>query len=123
MTQDEMKARTKAFALGVIRLMRALPKSVEGRAIANQLIRSGTSVAANYRSACRARSRTEFAAKVGVVLEEADESLLWLELIVDAGLLPGKRCDALLLEATELVSMMAATRKSAVAKSNLKSEI
>ena len=118
-----MKARTKDFALRVIKLVRALPKSVEGRVMANQLLRSGTSVAANYRAACRGRSRAEFAAKIGTVLEEADESLLWLELILEAGLLSPARCRLLLEEADELVAIFAATRKSALAKANLKSEI
>lgn len=123
MTQDEMKARTKMFALRVIKLVRALPKSVEGRAMASQLIRSGTSVAANYRAACRGRSRAEFSAKIGTVLEEADESLLWIELILETGLLRQARCQLLLEEAGELVAIFAATRKSALAKANLKSEI
>ena len=123
MTQDELKARTKGFALRVIKLVRALPKTVEGRVFAGQLIRSGTSVAANYRAACRGRSRAEFAAKIGTVLEEADESALWLELIVEAGLLAPSRCQLLLEEAGELVAIFAATRKSALAKANLKSEI
>jgi len=123
MTQDEVKARTKDFTLRVIKLVRALPKNLEGRAVGNQLIRSGTSVAANYRAACRGRSRAEFAAKIGTVLEEADESLLWLELIVEAGLLPSARCRSLLDEADELAAIFAATRKSALAKANLKSEI
>ena len=117
MTQDDLKARTKEFALRIIKLVRALPKSVEGRAMAGQLIRSGTSVAANYRASCRSRSKAEFAAKIGTVLEEADESLLWIELIVEANLLPPKRCEPLLLEANELVAIMAATRKSTLGKS------
>ncbi len=74
MNTDELKARTKEFALRVIKLVAALPKSVEGRAIANQLVHPGASVAANYQSACRAQSRIEFAAKLGVVLEEAEET-------------------------------------------------
>ena len=82
MDAEELKHRTKDFALRILKLVAALPKTIEGRAIGNQLVRSGTSVAANYRSACRARSRPEFIAKLGVVLEEADETLLWLELIV-----------------------------------------
>src|SRR6266576_3698725 len=83
MTPDELKTRTKQFALRVIKLVAALPKIIVGRAIGNQLVRCGTSVAANYRSACRARSRIEFIAKMGVVLEEADETQLWLELIIE----------------------------------------
>jgi four helix bundle protein len=72
MTPEELKARTKQFALRVLKLVGALPKTIEGRAIANQLVRCGTSVAANYRAACRSRSKTEFVAKMGVVLEEAE---------------------------------------------------
>ena len=123
MTQDDLKARTKEFALRVIKLVRALPKTVEGRAMAGQLIRSGTSVAANYRASCRSRSKAEFVAKIGTVLEEADESLRWIELIVGANLLPPKRCEPLLLEANELVSIMVATRRSTLDGANLKSEI
>ena len=74
MKPDELKDRTKQFALRVLKLVAALPKTIEGRAIASQLVRSGTSVAANYRATCRARSKAEFIAKIGVVLEEADES-------------------------------------------------
>ena len=121
MNADELKIRTKDFALRVIKLVSELPKTVEGRAIANQIVRSGTSVTANYRATCRARSRTEFVAKIGIVLEEADETLLWLELIVSAKLLPQRRVEPLLKEADELVAIMAASRKSAA--SNLKSEI
>ena len=123
MNADELKIRTKDFALRVIKLVSELPKTVEGRAIANQIVRSGTSVAANYRATYRARSRTEFVAKVGIVLEEADETLLWLELIVAAKLLPRRRVEPLLKEADELVAIMAASRKSALTRTNLKSKI
>src|SRR5450755_2324413 len=98
MKPDELKDRTKQFALRVLKLVAALPKTVEGRAIAAQLVRSGTSVAANYRATCRARSKSEFIAKIGVVLEEADETLLWLELIIESGLFPKNRVEPLLLE-------------------------
>jgi four helix bundle protein len=121
MNPDELKDRTKQFALRILKLVAAMPKTIEGRAIANQLVRGGTSVAANYRATCRARSKAEFIAKIGVVLEEADEALLWLELISDAGLLPAKRVDPLLVEANELVAIMVASRRSA--SSNLKSAI
>jgi four helix bundle protein len=121
MTPDQLKARTKQFALRVIKPIAALPKTIEGRAIANQLVRCGTSVAANYRAACRARSRAEFVAKMGIVLEEADETRLWLELINEAKLLPSKRVEPLLSEASELVAIFVTSRKSA--SSNLKSAI
>ena len=114
MTADELKLRTKQFALRVIRLVAALPKTIEGRAIASQLVRSGTSVAANYRAACRARSRSEFVAKMGVVLEEADETQLWLELIIDSKLLPIIRVKPLLEQANELVAIFVTSRKSAL---------
>ena len=120
MTADELKLRTKQFALRVIRLVAVFPKTIEGRAIANQLVRSATSVAANYRAACRARSRSEFVAKMGVVLEEADETQLWLELIIESKLLRIKRVEPLLEEASELVAIFVATRKSS---SNLSSTI
>jgi len=121
MTPDELKARTKRFALRAIKLVVALPKSIEGRAIASQLVRCGTSVAANYRAACRARSRNEFIAKMGVVLEEADETQLWLEWIIEAKLIPARRVQPLLDEASELVAIFVASRKSA--SINLKSAI
>ena len=121
MTPDELRTRTKHFALRIIKLVGALPKTIEGRAIANQLVRSGISVAANYRATCRARSRSEFVAKMGVVLEEADETQLWLELIIEARLLPVKRVDSLLAETNELVAIFVTSRKSA--SLNLKSAI
>jgi four helix bundle protein len=113
MNREELKARTKQFALRVMRLVDALPKSTKGRALAGQLIRSGTSVAANYRAACRGRSRAEFIAKIGVVEEEADETALWIELIIADALLSKKKVQSLLDEANELVAIMAASYISA----------
>jgi four helix bundle protein len=84
----ELQQRTRQFALRILKLVDALPNTAAGRAISNQLVRSAMSVGANYRAACRARSRVEFAAKLGTVLEEADESLYWLEMIRDAKLIP-----------------------------------
>ena len=121
MTTDELKLRTKEFALRILKLVAALPKSIEGRAIAGQLVRAGTSVAANYRSACRARSKAEFIAKLGVVLEEADETQLWLELIIEGKLVPAVRVKPLLEEANELVAIFVSSRESASA--NLRSKI
>ena len=112
---DALKARTMDFAIRIFHLVEALPKSLQGRAVANQIIRSGTSMAANYRAACRARSRAEFIAKIGVVEEEADETLFWLELIIETGLLPLTKLKPLLREADEIVSIMAASLKSAIA--------
>ena len=110
----DLKARTKQFALRVMKMVDTLPRTIQGRTIAKQIIRSATSVAANYRAACRARSRAEFIAKIGVVEEEADESCFWLELIIDSGLLTDERIRPLLSEAGELVAIMAASRKSAI---------
>lgn len=84
MNADELRARRNEFALRVFELVSALPKTVAARAIANQIVRSETFVAANYRSACRARSRVEFIAKIGIVLEETDETVLWLQLSIAA---------------------------------------
>jgi four helix bundle protein len=112
---NALKARTKDFAIRIFRLVDALPKSVQGRAVANQIVRSGTSVASNYRAACRARSRAEFIAKIGLVEEEADETLFWLELIIETDLLAANKLKPLLREADEIVSIMAASRKSAIA--------
>jgi four helix bundle protein len=110
----DLKVRTKQFALRVMKPVDALPRTIQRRAIANQIIRSATSVAANYRAACRARSRAEFIAKIRVVEEEADESFFWLELIIDSALLTEDRIRPLLSEADELVAIMAASRKSAI---------
>ncbi len=112
MNEAELKQRTKKFALRVLRLVAALPRTTEGRAIGGQLVRSGTSVGANYRAACRGRSKAEFVSKLATVEEEADESAYWMELIVEAGLLDAGRVAALLKEATELTAIMAASRIS-----------
>jgi four helix bundle protein len=108
-----LKARTKEFALRVLKLVDALPNSKSGRAIAAQLVRSGTSVGSNYRACCRGRSRAEFIAKLGVVEEEADESAFWLELIIEHGLLAEKLVRSLHAEAGELTAIMASSRISA----------
>ena len=124
MDEKELKKRTKQFALRIIRLVNALPKNIEGQSIGKQLIRSGTSVGANYRSACRGRSKAEFVAKLGIVEEEADESAFWMELIIEGGLLEKELVEPLLKEANELVAIMVASRKSAKSKStNRKSKI
>ena len=125
MTERELLQRTKQFALRIFKLVGVLPQTIQGRAVAAQLIRSGTSVAANYRAACRARSKPEFIAKLGVVEEEADESAFWLELIIETDLLSDAKVKALLVEAGEIVAIMASSKKTA-AKSqiaNRKSEI
>ncbi len=111
MTKDELKMRTKQFGLRVMKLVDALPRSMSGRAVGNQLVRSGTAVGANYRAACRARSTAEFLSRIGVVEEEADESGYWLELIGDGGILKPRRIEPLMREADELTRIFAATIK------------
>jgi four helix bundle protein len=109
----ELKDRTKAFALRIIRLIRALPPGMESRVIGHQLLRAGTAVAANYRAVCRARSRAEFVSKMSIVLEEADEASFWLELLSDAELMPQARLADLRAEANELVAIFNASRNTA----------
>jgi len=111
--EDELKQRTKQFALKVIKLVGLLPRSIEGQVIGKQIIRSATSVGANYRAVCRSRSKAEFIAKLGIVEEEADETAYWLELIIEGGLLELAYVERLLREANEIVAIMAASRKSA----------
>ena len=118
MTERELLERTKQFAVRIFKLVGALPQTIQGRAVAAQLIRSGTSVAANYRAACRARSKPEFVAKLGVVEEEADESAFWLELIMETNLLSATKVEPLLSEASEIVAIMASSKKTA-AKSQI----
>lgn len=111
-----MKERTKKFALRILDLADALPHSRSGNVIAGQITKSGTSVAANYRALCRAKSRADFINKTSVVEEEADESALWLELVIDRSLLPVRRVKPLLNEANELTAIFVASRKTAVAR-------
>lgn len=113
MNPEEFKNRTKKFALRVLNLADKLPRSVKGRVLSDQIVRAGTSAAANYRAACKARSRAEFVAKIGVAEEEADEVQFWLELICEDNLVPVHRLNDLQQEARELTAIFAASRKSA----------
>jgi four helix bundle protein len=113
MTPEELKNRTKTFALHVLNLADELPRGVKGRVLSDQIAGAGTSAAANYRAACKARSRAEFIAKVDVAEEEADEVQFWLELMCDAKLVPASRLKDLQQEARELTAIFAASRKSA----------
>lgn len=113
MTETELLRRTKTFALRVIKLVNALPNNVAGRKIGDQLMRSGTSVASNYRAACRGRSKAEFIAKLGVVEEEADESALWMELIMESELMKKNLVEGLWQESVEITKIMAASKMSA----------
>lgn len=119
MDKEELKQRTKKYALRIIKLVRALPRDSVGRAISNQLMRSGTAVAANYRAACRARSKAEFIAKIGIVIEEGDESVFWIELIIESGLINKNLIESLLKESDEICAIMIATCNST--RKNLKS--
>ena|SRR5690349_13908705 len=103
-----MKRRTKQFALRVIMLIRALPQGEECRIIGRQLLRSGTAVGANYRAVCRARSKKEFVAKCGVVIEEADESAFWMEILIEGEMIRAARLQPLLREANEILAILAA---------------
>ena len=116
MTPDELKKRTKQFGLRVIRLVESLPKTKTATTIGNQLLRSDTSVGANYRAACRGRSKAEFIAKLGVVEEEADESAYWIEMLVEAKILNPDSLAQLLAEANELTAIMTKSRKTAKQK-------
>lgn len=112
----DLAKRTKEFALAVIKLSGGLPRTSEARVLGRQIVRSGTSVAANYRAVCRARSRAEFIAKLGIVVEEADETVFWLELLTESGIVSGVGANELLREAKELLSVFSASRRTA--KSN-----
>jgi four helix bundle protein len=113
MNADEMKLRTKKFALRIMKLADSLPRSPSGRMLAGQIVRSGTSVAANYRAAGKGHSKAEFIAKLGIAEEEADETQFWLELIVESGIVSAKLLEPLQQEARELTAIIAASRISA----------
>jgi four helix bundle protein len=113
MTKEELKKRTKTFALTVISLVNELPNTKGGNAIGNQLIRSGTSVAANYRTACRARSTADFISKITIVEEECDESQFWIELIDESGMLRHDQVVDILKEANELTAIFTTSGKTA----------
>jgi four helix bundle protein len=113
MKNDELKERTKQFALRVIRMTDSLPRKMAADVLGRQALRSATSVAANYRSACRAKSRADFISKMGTVDEEADESVLWLELIGEAGLMAAPKLTALHDEASELTAIAVASIRTA----------
>ena len=127
MDERELQQRTKTFALRVMKLVDALPARLSGRVIGSQLLRSGTSVASNYRAACRGRSKVEFIAKRGTVEEEADESAFWIELIIESGLMKQRKVQALHSEASQLTAIIAASRLTAtrnrVPIANRKSQI
>src|ERR671936_793168 len=106
--QEQLRDRTKKFAIEIIRLSRVLPPTPDAEVLKRQVLRSGTAVAANYRAAGRARSKAEFVAKLGIVVEEADETVFWLEMMRDSGVLNGHYVDPLLREVNELLAIFAA---------------
>ena len=110
---EEMRNRTKAFALRVIRLFRSLPYRTDTQVLGKQLLRCGTSVAANYRAVCRARSKAEFIARMAIAAEEADEAVLWLELLTESGILKPELTVEILREARELAAMLTASQQTA----------
>ncbi|OGP71457.1 MAG: four helix bundle protein [Deltaproteobacteria bacterium RBG_16_50_11] len=109
MNQEQMRNRTKEFAKQIITLCRQLPENREGRLIGNQIFRSGTSVGSNYRAVCRARSKADFIAKIGLVLEETDETLYWLELIDETKIMKNGALKEIKKEANELVAIFVST--------------
>jgi four helix bundle protein len=113
MDREELKKRTMLSGLRVMKLVAALPRGIEGRTVGGQLMRAGSGVGSNYRAACRARSQAEFIAKIGTVIEEADESAYWLEFIILGQLMKRSRVEPLLKEAEELTAIMAASRITA----------
>jgi len=110
---EQLRDRTKAFALRVIRLFRSLPYKPDAQVLGKQLLRCGTSVAANYRAVCRARSKAEFVARMGIVVEEADEAVLWLELLTESGIISQEKTRELLAEARELTAIFTASQRTA----------
>lgn len=116
MKNENLKLRTKDFAKRIIKLCRSLPRTEEGHLIRRQIFRSGTSVGANYRAACRSRSRADFVSKMGIVLEEADETLYWLEIIVETGIIKQKLLVPLMTESNELVAIFVASLQTAKKK-------
>ncbi len=123
MNESDLKKRTKQFGLRIIRLVESLPSTQTARTIGNQLLRSGMSVGANYRAACRGRSKADFVAKAGISLEEADECLYWMEMLQEAGIIPADKLKDLMKEADELVAIFTASIKTARAHINQKSSI
>ncbi len=109
----ELRSRAKRFAVAIVKLADSIPTTPAGRVIANQVLRSATSAGANYSAACKARSHADFVAKIAIVVEEADETLYWLELLRDAGLVPAPRLERLLNEANELVAIFSASQITA----------
>ncbi len=112
MNKEELRNRTREFALGVVKTVSSLPKNRITDVLGNQLLKSGTSIGANYREACRARSRADFLSKIGIVEQEADETLYWLELLEELKLIETQVVEPLKKECGELLAIFVATGKS-----------
>jgi four helix bundle protein len=110
---EALQSRTKQFAVRIVGVSQSLPRSREADVVARQLLRSGTSVAANYRAVCRARSKAEFISKMAIVVEEADETVFWLEFLAETQLVPAAKLTLLLNEANELLAICAASLRTA----------
>jgi four helix bundle protein len=110
--QEELRNRTKRFGLRIIRLFRHLPRTTEAQVLGKQLLRSGTSVGANYRAAGRARSKAEFVSKIGIVVEEVDETVFWIECLIESGIMEPDLLADLLSEANELLAIFAASQRT-----------
>jgi four helix bundle protein len=123
MDSVELKQRTKKFGLDVIGLVESLPSTQTGKVIGNQLLRSALSVGANYRAACRGRSKADFISKVGITIEEADESQHWMEMLGEAGLASQDKLKPLIKEAGELVAILTASAKTARSNLNRPSQV
>ncbi len=121
MNTEELKKRTKQFGLRCIKAVESLPNTRTADVLGKQLLRSATSVGANYRSACRAQSKPTFISKIAIAIEEADESQFWLEMVVEAGLMPQKQLSELMKESDEIVAILTASSKTA--KANLRKPI
>lgn len=119
MKHENLRMRTKAFALSVIKFCESLPNDETSRVLRRQLLRSGTSVGANYRAACRSKSKSDFIAKMGIVLEEADESAFWIELLIDAAKAKASTANTVLKEANELTGIAIASITTAKKPQNL----
>lgn len=122
MNADELRQRTKKFGVDVIKLVESLPSTQTGKVIGNQLLRSALSVGANYRAACRGRSKADFISKVGITIEEADESQHWLEMLAEAGIVTPDKLKPLILETNELIAILTASAKTARENLNRRSQ-
>ena len=118
MQKEDFAKRTMHFGLRTIRLVESLPNSQTARVIGNQLLRAGTSVGANYRSALRGKSRADFIAKMGIVEEECDEALYWMQMLIEAGIVKPSRLDRLMREASEIIAIVVSSIRTARARNN-----